>query len=241
MRKLQHLTTSYPEPPPSPADLLQLRENGLAPEVVRLRGRGWGGAEAGDDDDEETWEDVITEGEDPWLRNPVALEEDALGFAGLLLGTAEERAGPDPAAAAARAYEAAAAGSVAWGELQRRWAADGSAWAVLDVRKDPEAVPRCVSVGRQETCPMTGVGQGNEHFVVNVHPFQASRPNLFRRPPPGSIWLPLERLDKQVVAGLGCARLAVLATGDLRGQQACVRLRDVFGYSETVLATEWEQ
>ena len=63
----------------------------------------------------------------------------------------------------------------------------------------------------------------------------------FCRPPPGSIWLPLERLDKQAVAGLGCARLAVLATGDLRGQQACVRLRDVFGCSETVLVTEWER
>jgi hypothetical protein len=61
------------------------------------------------------------------------------------------------------------------------------------------------------------------------------------RAPPGSIALPLEQLSKEAVDGLGCNLLAVLVTADLRGQQACVRLRNVFGYRDTVLVTDWEE
>lgn len=61
------------------------------------------------------------------------------------------------------------------------------------------------------------------------------------RAPLGCLQLPLEQLSREAVAALGCAKLAVLITEDLRGQQACVRLRDVFGLRDTLLLLRWQE
>ena len=53
--------------------------------------------------------------------------------------------------------------------------------------------------------------------------------------------LPLERLSRESAAALGASKLAVLMTGDLRAQQACVRLRDVYGFRDVLLLLDWEQ
>ncbi len=172
----------------------------------------------------------------------MALEDDVLAAAGLLLPQSD---GTGPAAPPASAYEAQPLPSLPWRDFQLRLAEEqqfgeggGGAWAVLDVRRE----------GDEEPC--------EEGSAVWVHVFGWCRkptlsivkliatPRLCvgpSRAPPGSVRLPLERLSREAVGALGCDRVAVLLTSDLRGQQACVRLRSVYGYRDALLLLDWEQ
>ncbi|GAB4818828.1 hypothetical protein N2152v2_005874 [Parachlorella kessleri] len=192
--------------PPKEALLEALQEQGLQRESIRLAGE--------EVEDEEMWEDILDESDDPWMRSPAALE-DTLSSAALLLPSegAPPQGVPDGSEGESP-YAVAASGSMTWHafqqlrnaerECQQEGGGAGSdqavTWAVLDVRKQPAGVAA----------------------------------------PAGCVAVPLEQLTKEAVQQLGACRLAVLATeGNVRAQQACVRLRSVFGYSDTVLVTDW--
>ena len=128
-------------PAPVPLCHVQLQESGLPSRSVRLAGAGPAGPAA---EEEETWEDILEESHDPWMRDP-APPEDLLAWAGLQLSAEEalEAAAPAAAPAAAAhtgsAYERAPLPSMAWREFEQlRGGEPAGAWAVLDVRKQPE-------------------------------------------------------------------------------------------------------